>query len=108
MPSPSCVYLMPDDDAACFVFNRHSGVMVEGHLAVLPEHRARGVTLGVEALAWLRLNTDARAVIGLLNAENAPARRYVERLGFVASATIPNAAKKGGRHMDVIFYIKEL
>ena len=41
-------------------------------------------------------------------AENIAACRYVERVGFVAKTQIPNAAKKGGRHMDVVFYIKEL
>lgn len=101
-------YLMPDDDTACFVFSQHSGYMVEGHLAVLPEGRHKGLEMAAEALDWVRDNTQAKACIGFIRADNEKARRYVERAGFVLKAIIPRGAAKDGRCMDVVFYLKEL
>jgi GNAT superfamily N-acetyltransferase len=104
----SRVYLMPADDSACFVFSHHSGALCEGHLSVMPDARDRSDALGKEALAWMRDNTAYACVIGFVNAGNRPARQYVERLGFEAKARLPRAAIKGGQHMDVIFYTRNL
>lgn len=104
---PGRVYLMPDDDSACFVFSHHSGAMAEGHLSVLPDARDRSRELGQQALDWMRENTQTEVLIGFVRANNRAARQYVERLGFVAKAKLPRAALKGG-HMDVIFYTRNL
>jgi hypothetical protein len=100
------VYLMPDDDSACFVFSHHSGAMAEGHLAALPGSNADA--LGYQALNWMRENTPYRCLIGFVNARNRRACAYVERLGFVPVMQLPDAALKGGEHMDVIFYTRNL
>lgn len=105
---PARVYLMPDDDSACFVFSQHSGCLAEGHFCVLPEHRHKSDELAEQAMQWLRDNTDTRALVGFINAANKAARNYVKRLGFHEGARLPNAALRGGNHMDVVIYTKEL
>lgn len=108
MPGPDAtrVFLMPADDSACFVFSHHSGAMCEGHLAALPGSDADA--LGNAALDWLRDNSPYRCVVGFVNARNGRACSYVERLGFVPMCRLPRAALKGGEHMDVIFYQRDL
>ena len=106
--TPNKVFLMPDDNSACFVYSQHSGVLAEGHLAVLPEARRDGVAMGLASLQWLRDNTDLKAVMGLVSALNTPACRYVERVGFVRSGTIKSGFAKDGGLVDLAVYSLEL
>jgi GNAT superfamily N-acetyltransferase len=110
MPSPSgaSVFLMPEDNSACFVFTKHSGVLCEGHLAVLPEARKRGEALGRAALDWMKENTDCKAVMGLVQEKNKHACRYVERLGFEQSGRIKKGFAKDGELVDLVIYTMEL
>lgn len=106
--SDNQIFLMPDDDSACFIFSQHSGVLAEGHFAVLPEARGKGLVMADAALDWLRENTEIRAVMGLVNPENLPACRFVERLGFIQRGTLPNAFSHGGHLTDLSIYSLEL
>lgn len=106
-PPMDRLYLMPDDDSACFTFTGHSGTMVDGHLAVLPEGRERGVEMALQALDWLKAE-GVTVVIGFVAAENCAARRFVERVGFVQQATVPRATARNGRCGDNLFFVKGL
>lgn len=96
--APDRVYLMPENDGACFVFSLHSEGVAEGHLCVHPDFRAEGDALAQDALDWLRTHTDVRSVFGFVKHYNIPACRFVERAGFTPAARLGKA----------VFYTKEL
>lgn len=102
------VYLMPDDDLACFMLHAHTSAHWEVHSGVLPEYRRESVALVRAGLEWMRQNTDAQVISTYVPRGNFAAAALAKACGFVKVGTVPKSIVRKGIATDQTIYAMEL
>ena len=102
------VYLMPDDDSACFMLHAHTSAHWEVHSAVLPEHRGHSVARVMEGLDWMRHYTDAQVISTYVPKGNFAAAALAKACGFVKVGVVPKSIVREGIALDQTLYAMEL
>jgi len=78
---------------------------VEHSIYVLPSHHRRGGgRLLLDELTRRATAAGLHGMVGVIDSENAASRRLHEKAGFALIGTMPEAAIKFGRWLDVCFY----
>jgi hypothetical protein len=102
------VFLMPDDDSACFMLHAHTSAHWEVHSAVLPEHRGNSVVLVLSGLDWMRENTKAQVISTYVPRGNFAAAALAKYSGFQRIGVVPKSIVRNGMPVDQTLYAMEL
>lgn len=102
------VFLMPDDDSACFMLHAHTLAHWEVHSAVLPEHRGNSVALVKSGLDWMRANTQAHVISTYVPRGNFAAAALAKFSGFQRVGVVPKSIVRNGMPVDQTLYVLEL
>lgn len=89
------VYLMPADDAACFLLHPHNAILWEVHSAVLPEHRSRSKALAEAVIAWAR-GRGVRSLVTYVPKGNERAAHLACSVGFHRIGDVPASFLRDG------------
>lgn len=102
------VFLMPDDNSACFMLVAHTRLHWEVHSGVLPEYRNRSVSIVSFGLEWMRTHTDARVISTYVPRGNFAAAALAKACGFEKVGIVPQSIQRDGKPVDQTLYAVRL
>ena len=102
------VWLMPEQNDACFLLHKHRETIWEVHAAVLPEARERSVEYGKQVIEWMRANTKCACILSYVPRGNFAALALDRALGFCRVGTLPKCLSCDGRLVEQTLMALEL
>lgn len=112
-PTSGTVAIATEDDTAAGIAlwksegrGTPAGVTYEIGIALLPEHRGRGLGTAAQRLLidYLLDHTTANRIEAITNGDNLAEQRSLEKLGFRREGLMRERSFIGGRYHDVIVY----